>query len=137
LLLTSPKPVGKPSLPEIQLNKKAWTASSSVKDSSYLFSGDKIPVDVSAANAIDGDHWTGWRDMTSTQYSGQWFMVDMKVIQKFDKIKLDNTWALWDSPNKYIVTVSANGKTGANLWPKDRDGWGLLRLASQPKMPDL
>lgn len=111
LLLSSPKPEAKSYKEEgIKLNRKTWTAAASVTDSSYLFSGDKIPVDISAANAIDGDHWTGWRDMSRTQYPGQWFQVDMKTKQSFDKIVLDNTWALWDSPNQYVVTVSDNGK---------------------------
>lgn len=111
LMLDTPKPAGKPAVQQgVKLNNKTWTASSSTKDSSFLFSGDKMPVDISAANAIDGDHWTGWRDMSGTQHPGQWFMVDMKTLQKFDKIQLDNTWALWDSPNRYIVTVSNDGK---------------------------
>jgi hypothetical protein len=111
LILRSPKPVSKKiPVQEAKLNKKAWEVSASVKDSTYLFSGDKIPVDISAANAIDGDHWTGWSDMSRTQYPGQWFMVDMKTPQKFDKIQLDNTWALWNSPNHYSITVSNDGK---------------------------
>lgn len=111
VILTSPKPAGKPIIQEgVKLNNKTWTASASVKDSSYLFSGDKIPIDISAANAIDGDHWTGWMDLSKTQYPGQRFMVDMKKQERFDKIVLDNTWALWHSPNKYAVTVSNDGK---------------------------
>ena len=47
--------------------------------------------------------------MTKTQYPGQWFQVDMKQAQTFDKIVLDNTWAQWDSPNQYSVSVSADG----------------------------
>ncbi|MCX6926353.1 MAG: discoidin domain-containing protein, partial [Verrucomicrobia bacterium] len=74
----------------------------------YVF--NRVPFDVSAANAIDGDHWTGWRDMTTTnQYPGQWFQVDMQQAQTFDKIVLDNTWALWDSPDKYAVSISNDG----------------------------
>jgi hypothetical protein len=80
-----------------------------VPDGTFPFSGAKIQVDAAAANAIDGDHWTGWRDMTQTQYQGQWFQVDMKMAQTFDKIVLDTTWALWDSPDKYAVTVSDDG----------------------------
>ncbi len=94
---------------DIKLDKKSWTASASVPDSTFLFSGANIPIDVSAANAIDNDHWTGWRDMTKTQYPGQWFQVDMKAKQTFDKIVLDTTWALWDSPDKYSVAVSDDG----------------------------
>ena len=111
LPITSPKPL--PPLPsdDVLLEKKSWTATASVADGSYLFSGDKIPVDVSAANAIDGDHWTGWRDMTKHQYAGQWLQVDMKQPQSFYKIVLDNTWALWDSPDKYAVSVSNDGAT--------------------------
>ena len=95
---------------ERALSKKGWSVSASVKDSLFLFSGDKIPVDVSVANTIDGDHWTGWRDMTGTQYPGQWLMVDMKRQEKFDRIQLDNTWALWDSPVHYVVSVSKDGR---------------------------
>jgi len=109
LPISSPKPLPPPPANDTPLEKKSWTASASVPDGIFSFSGGKIPVDVSAANAIDGDHWTGWRDMTKTQYSGQWFQVDMKQSQTFDKIVLDNTWALWDSPNKYSVSVSQDG----------------------------
>ena len=106
LPITSPKPLPVASANDLFLDKKLWSASASVKDSLFLFSGAKIPVEVPAANAIDGDHWTGWRDMTRTQYPGQWFKIDMKKKQKFDKIILDNTWAQWDSPNQYSVSVS-------------------------------
>ncbi len=111
LILASPKPVpANHSSDEERLDKKSWTAKASVNDSIFYFSGDKIPIDVSADNAIDGDHWTGWRDMARTQYPGQWYQVDMKKPQKFNEIILDNTWALWDSPKKYSVTVSEDGK---------------------------
>ena len=95
--------------PETALDRRGWTASASTPDGSFLFSGAKIPIEVPAANAIDGDAWTGWRDMTATQYPGQWFQIDMKRPQTFDKIVLDNTWALWDSPQQYEVTVSDDG----------------------------
>jgi hypothetical protein len=109
LPMTSPKPLPPAPSNDTKLDKKGWIASASVPDGSFPFSGAKIPVDVSAVNAIDGDHWTGWRDMTKTQYPGQWFQVDMKQAQTFDKIVLDNTWAQWDSPNQYSVSVSADG----------------------------
>jgi hypothetical protein len=92
------------------LNKRNWTATASVLNSTFLFSGEKIPVDISAANAIDGDYWTGWRDMTQRQYPGQWFQIDMKKREKFSKIILDNTWALWDSPAEYSVSISDDGQ---------------------------
>ena len=109
LPLNSPKPAPSPAPCEQPLTKKNWAASSSVPDSTFLFSGDKIPIDGSAANALDGDHWTGWRDMTGTQHPGQWFQVDMRQKQTFHKIVLDNTWALWDSPDQFSVTVSDDG----------------------------
>lgn len=58
--------------------------------------------------------------MTKTQYAGQWFQVEMKRSQRFDKIVLDTTWALWDSPEKYAVSVSNDG---ANWGAANRD-WG-------------
>ncbi|HXD78642.1 MAG TPA: sulfatase-like hydrolase/transferase [Puia sp.] len=113
---------------EWRLNKKGWSAASSVRDSSFLFSGDNIPVDIAAANAIDGDHWTGWRDMSATQYPGQWFLVDMKSQEKFDAIELDNTWALWDSPVHYVVTVSTDGKHWGNPVAEGRGELGMTRI---------
>ena len=37
-------------------------------------------------------------------------MVDMKSTRRFEKIVLDNTWALWDSPRAYSLSVSVDGK---------------------------
>jgi hypothetical protein len=91
------------------LDKHGWSARASVPDGTFAFSGAKIPIDVSAQNALDGDHWTGWRDMTSTQHPGQWFEVDMKRRQTFRRIVLENSWALWDSPAGYSVSVSNDG----------------------------
>ncbi len=107
--ITSPKPPPQPVITPRALEKKDWTATASVPDATFAFSGRKIPIDCSAANALDGDHWTGWRDKTKTQYPGQWFQIDMKKAQHFDSIVLDNSWALWDSPDKYSVSVSNDG----------------------------
>jgi hypothetical protein len=107
------------------LEKREWTAQASVPDSTFLFSGGKIPIDVSAENALDGDAWTGWRDMTRTQYPGQWFQVDMQQVQSFDRVVLDNTWALYDSPKRYQVTVSTDG----THWSRPvADGVGQLGI---------
>ena len=152
LPLTSPKSLPLPPENDTRLDKKSWTASASVADGSFLFSGAKIPIDVSAANAIDGDHWTGWRDMTKTQYPGQgtppksptrqsygdgarlcpsreggWFQVDMKQERTFSKIVLDTTWALWDSPDKYSVSVSNDG---ANWGAPIATGSGQLGITT-------
>jgi alpha-L-rhamnosidase len=94
---------------EAALDKSRWKASASVQDGTFPFSGDNIPIDVSAANAVDGDHWNGWRDMTRLQYPGQWFQVDLGQVETFDSLVLDNTWALWDSPTEYTVMVSNDG----------------------------
>ena len=99
-----------PKAKKMALDKSQWQAFASVPDSSFLFSGDNIPINTSAQNAIDNDHWTGWRDMTHKQYPGQYFMVDMKKKNGFSKIVLENSWALWDSPKEYSVCVSDDGK---------------------------
>lgn len=111
LPMTTPKPPASVAPVLVPLEKKTWTASASVPDGTYVFSGEKLIVDVAAANALDGDHWTGWRDMTKVQYPGQWFQVDMQKEQTFSKIILDATWAQWDSPAGYSVLVSQDGKT--------------------------
>jgi alpha-L-rhamnosidase len=114
LPLESAKPLPAKQPEDTALNKKTWTASASIPDELFEFSNNKIFIDGSAANAIDGDHWTGWRDMTKTQHPGQWFQLDMKKPVTFDRIVLDNTWAQWDSPVKYEVLVSNDG----NVWSK-------------------
>jgi len=93
-----------------KLDKVGWKAYASVKDSSFLFSGDNIPIGVAAENAIDGDHWTGWRDMTHTQYPGQYLVVDMSGSRSFNKVVLENSWALWDAPVGYVLSISRDEK---------------------------
>jgi hypothetical protein len=124
---TSPKPSAPPPSTARPLDKKSWTASASVADGTALVNGTKIPIDVSAANVLDGDHWTGWRDMTQMQRPGQWFQVDMQRAERFSKIVLDNTWALWDSPDTYSVSVSKDGVK----WGKPiATGHGLLGITT-------
>jgi hypothetical protein len=126
--MDSPKPLPVAKRKEIELEKRGWSASASVPDSTFLFSGDNIPIDVSAENATDGDVWNGWRDMTKTQYPGQWFQVDMKSNQSFDKIVLDNTWALWDSPQRYEVRVSSDGIKWSEVIASGRGELGITNI---------
>jgi hypothetical protein len=109
LPLARPKPLPQPPSDDVPLAKKGWMTSASVADGTFSFTDEKIPIDVSTANAIDGDHWTGWRDLSGTQHPGQWFQIDMRRQETFHKLVLDTTWALWDSPNAYAVTVSRDG----------------------------
>ena len=109
LPLARPKPLPQPPSDDVPLAKKGWMTSASAADGTFSFTDEKIPIDVSAANAIDGDHWTGWRDLTGTQHPGQWFQIDMQRQETFHKLVLDTTWALWDCPNAYAVTVSRDG----------------------------
>ncbi|MDA1044783.1 MAG: discoidin domain-containing protein, partial [Verrucomicrobia bacterium] len=129
LPMTSPKPLPPPPSDDVKLSRKSWVASSSVPDASYLLSSENIPVDISAANALDGDAWTGWRDMTRPQYPGQWFQVDMQVVQGFHKIVLDTTWALWDSPDRYAVTVSNDGVSWSAPIAEGRGELGITTLS--------
>jgi hypothetical protein len=128
LLLTSPKPLPTPPAKEVALEKKSWTATASIPDGTFPFSGEKIPIDISAENALDGDHWTGWRDMTKLQQPGQWFQVDMKKAQKFRKIVLDNTWALWDLPVGYSVSVSQDGEDWGEPIATGKGELGITRI---------
>ena len=126
--MDSPKPLPVAKRKEVELEKRGWSALASVPDSTFPFSGDNIPIDISAENAIDGDVWNGWRDMTKTQYPGQWFQVDMKSNQTFDKIVLDNTWALWDSPQGYEVRVSNDGVKWSQVIASGRGELGITNI---------
>ncbi len=129
LRLESPKVPLVPERRGVALEKRDWTATASVPDGTFLFSGAKIPIEVPAADALDGDHWTGWRDMTRTQYPGQWFQVDMKRRQSFDRIVLDNTWAQWDSPQAYEVTLSDDGLNWSTPIASGRGQLGITTIA--------
>ncbi len=133
LPMTTPKPVSPPAGDEVALDKKSWTATASVADSTFPFSGAKIPIDISAANALDGDHWNGWRDMTTLQTPGQWFQVDMKQEPTFHRIVLDNTWALWDSPVGYTVSVSKDGTTWNEPIATGAGELGITNIAFPPQ----
>lgn len=128
LPLVTQKPPRPPEPAAVTLDSRHWHATASVPDGSFLFSGDEIPIGVAAANAIDGDHWTGWRDMTRTQYAGQWLAVDMQQPQSFDQIELDNTWAQWDSPTQFAVTVSDDGATWGEPIAVGRGQPGITRI---------
>lgn len=127
--LTSPKPLPPAPWQGRALDKKSWTASASTPDSSFPFTGSKIPIDSSAANALDGDHWTGWRDMKQTQHPGQWFQVDMKRGEHFSRIVLDNTWALWDSPEAYSVSISQDGVRWGDPIAEGRGQLGMTTIS--------
>ncbi len=128
LVTDSPKAPGVAKPVHKALDKTRWSASSSVADSTFPFSGAKLPVDISAANAIDGDHWNGWRDMTKTQYPGQWFQVDMKRQETFDRLVLDNTWAQWDSPTGYEVRVSDDGSSWSSPIASGKGTLGITTI---------
>ena len=104
-----PKIPKKPVERDVKLDSRDWIATASVPDGMFAFSGAKLPIDVGAANAVDGDHWTGWRDLTSLQHPGQWFQIDLIHPHSFNKLVLDTTWALWDFPVAYSVTLSDDG----------------------------
>jgi len=128
LNMNSPKALPEKEKKEFKLEKKDWTATASVPDSSYRFSGDNIPIPVPAENALDGDHWTGWRDMSKKQYPGQWFMVDMKKQETFHKIVLDNTWALWDTPKLFRVEISDDGQNWSNTIAEGSGALGITNI---------
>jgi len=133
LPLATPKPPAPPAAHEDALEKKTWSATASVPDGIFPFCSGRIPLDAGAANALDGDHWTGWRDLTETQHPGQWFEVDMQQAQKFDKIVLDNTWALWDSPEKYAVSVSNDGSAWSEPIATGAGQLGITSISFPPQ----
>ena len=129
VITESPKPQPRVTRNSTPLDKRGWTATASVPDSKFGFSGGNIPIDISAENAIDGDHWNGWRDMTKTQYPGQWLQVDMKKTQTFDKITLDTTWALWDTPEKYEIRVSQDGVNWSEVIASGKGDLGITTIS--------
>jgi len=133
LPLASPKPLPPAPPADVPLDKREWRASASVPDGTFTIKGIKTPIDASAANALDGDHWTGWRDMTKPQYPGQWFQLDMKRPETFHRIVLDNTWALWDSPAAYSVSTSDDGDHWSDPIATGRGELGINSITFPPQ----
>jgi hypothetical protein len=118
LNLTTPKP---PALSQSsagrKLDKKSWTVSASTDNTTFEagpWNGRNLVTDAGSANAIDGDYWTGWRSMGQDQMPGQWFVIDMQRPQKFNRIVMDNVWAVYDSPAGYDIYAS-----------NDKEDWGI------------
>jgi hypothetical protein len=108
--LSTPKPPSLKRRVGKKLSKKSWKVSASIDNQSYKVGPWQQKWNVasaSAENAIDGDSWTGWRTMKD-QEPGQWFAIDMGASQEFDRIVLDCTWAIHDSPVTYEVYASNN-----------------------------
>jgi F5/8 type C domain len=52
----------------------------------------------------------------------------MKQTQPFDKIVLDNTWALWDSPQGYEVRVSYDGVRWSDVIASGKGELGITNI---------
>jgi alpha-L-rhamnosidase len=138
LLKTStPKP---PAAPRVdsgkKLVKKDWTTCASVDNKTFgagPWQGRDLVTDASSANAIDGDCWTGWRTMGQDQIPGQWFVVDMQRPQEFNRIVMDNVWAVYDTPAGYDIYVSDDGKSWGQPVASGKGGrWGVTTATFEP-----
>ena len=49
--------------------------------------------------------------------------------EKFSKIVLDNTWALWDSPDTYAVAVSKDGISWSDPIATGRGQLGITTIS--------
>jgi hypothetical protein len=134
--MTTPKKPAVPGKPGVELNKKAWTVSACVDNQTFEagpWNGVKLTTDASSANAIDGDHWTGWRTMTD-QVPGQWFVIDMKQRQSFNKIVMDTVWAIYDTPAGYAIYVSDDTATwGKPVATGVGERWGITSATFSTK----
>lgn len=77
------------------LSRTGWTATASLNSGA-------------AGNALDGNVSTRW-DTTAVQVNGQWYTVDMKENNTFNKISLDITASPNDYPRGFQVFVSTDG----------------------------
>ena len=66
--------------------------------------------------------------MTELQHADQWFQVDMQRDEHFTKVVLDNTWALWDSPDTYALAVSKDGTTWSDPIATGRGQLGITTI---------
>ncbi len=119
-----------------KLDKKNWTVSASTDNTTFgagPWQGRNLVTDAGSANAIDGDYWTGWRSMGQDQAPGQWFVIDMQKAQKFNRIVMDNVWAVYDSPAGYAIYASNDKeKWGAPVAAGKGGRWGVTTAVFKP-----
>jgi hypothetical protein len=53
----------------------------------------------------------------------------MKKTQTFDKITLDTTWALWDTPEKYEIRVSQDGVNWSEVIASGKGDLGITTIS--------
>lgn len=71
--------------------------------------------------------------MGQDQVPGQWFVVDMQKRQKFNRIVMDNVWAVYDTPAGYDVYVSDDGKNWEMPVASGKGGrWGVTAATFEP-----
>jgi alpha-L-rhamnosidase len=120
----------------VKLDKKDWTTSASLDNKTFgtgPWKKRELPTDASSANAIDGDYWTGWRTIGQDQVPGQWFVVDMQKRQEFNRIVMDNVWAVYDSPAEYSIYVSDDGKNwDVPVATGKGERWGVTTASFKP-----
>jgi len=119
-----------------KLDKKDWTAAASLDNKTFgagPWGKRDLTTDAGSANAIDGDYWTGWRTIGQDQVPGQWFVVDMQKRQKFNRIVMDNVWAIYDTPAGYNIYVSDDGKDwGVPVAGGKGGAWGMTTATFKP-----
>ena len=126
--MTTPKQPAVSGKTGVKLNRKSWTVSASTDHQTFEagpWNNMKLTTDASSANMIDGDHWTGWRTMTD-QVPEQWVVIDMKERQSFNRIVMDNVWAIYDSPAGYAIHVSDDkANWGKPVATGTGERWGI------------
>jgi hypothetical protein len=71
--------------------------------------------------------------MGQDQIPGQWFTVDMQKRQRFNRIVMDNVWAVYDSPAGYTIHVSDDGLNwGEPVASGKGERWGITTAMFKP-----
>jgi hypothetical protein len=52
----------------------------------------------------------------------------MKKEEQFDKIVLDTTWAVWDTPEQYVVRISKDGKEWSQAIASGKGNKGITTI---------
>ena len=74
--------------------------------------GDWAPAaksDGAAYDAVDGDLFTLW-STGKPQRGDEWFIIDMGEVHAIASIELENSWAPYDYPREYRVSLSDDGE---------------------------
>ena len=108
----------------------APTPSNALNRNNWVLSANNNEGDLE--KMLDGQASTRWTTR-ETQTNGQWLIIDLAAVQRFDRIVLNSASSPNDFPRAYSVFVSSNGQNWGNPIRSDVGQGPITSLSLPPQ----